>query len=745
MEHLTTRIAQLIEESANRDELLNAVVREVRSSMHVKACSVFLGDEAAERLLLVAADGARSAVTELRDLSGYADDGRLYWQPGGTGTAGNSGKSAATAHDSSSSHSEPILGVPLRRNRRVIGAIVLHGVTRDAVSAADEANLLTASVQVSAALRKLAYMSPAADHATEQARMSGVAGAPGIAIACAVFPEPWSQLREVVDRDVEDPKAEETRYLQAVNSLLAELHAGRERLSDVWPDGLEEVFGVYREIVTDDQFNNAVVNRIRAGQWAPAAIRDAVTGYAAALMEAEDERLSVRAEDLRAIGRRLLFHVSGSSLEKETRRCVLVGTEVNLVRMAEIPLSNLAGIVSFEGSTLSHASLLARSLGIPAVVGTGQLPRDEFDGSLLVVDGYSGRVVANPNPAVLAEYRRLEKEDRDLAEELQTDESGDARTTDGTLIPVLANVSLPADADRSSASAQGVGLYRSEFPFMLRDTLPTEEEQIEIYRKILATFAPRPVFMRTLDIGGDKPLSYLPHTSRNPFLGARGVRIGLDHPEVFVSQIRSMLRAADGFKNLRLLLPMVSTVSEVLEARALISRAQRSLADEGIRSTDIPVGVMVEVPALLFQIPALSRYVDYFSIGTNDLTQYLMAAAREDPEVADLHDHLQPAVLSAVRSIIDSAHQCNREVSVCGELASDPMGIVPLIGMGVDSLSVSPAAIGRVKRIIRSIPRSQAQELTAELLTRMDPDSVRAAITRTLTESGLGGLVRAGR
>ncbi|MGE0621275.1 MAG: phosphoenolpyruvate--protein phosphotransferase [Pseudomonadales bacterium] len=744
MAHLAARIAELIDHSTNREELLQAVATEVRNALNAAACSVYLEDEQSGHLLLVATDGVSHGVTELSEPATYLDDGRLYWREKRV-AAGFPARDGGGEDADRDSRPERLLGVPLRRDRRVVGAIVLHDVTRQALTDADEAMLLTSSVQVTVALRRFAYAAPSTAVASTQARFIGVAGASGVAIAHAVFPAPWTELKDVVDRAPEDQQAEVERYQGAVASLLAELHTGRERLSDLFPDGLEEVFSVYREIVNDRQFSDAVVQRIRGGQWAPAAVRDAVSSFADVLMSARDDGLKARAEDFRAIGRRLLLHLSDFAWEKQSRRCVLVGTEVNLVRMAEVGIENLAGIVSFEGSTLSHASLLARSLGIPAVVGIGQLARETYDGSLLIVDGYSGRVIANPVPTVLSEYRRLEQEEAALARELKGDEGHPARTLDGLEVPVRVNVSLPADADRSRATAQGVGLYRSEFPFMLRDSLPTESEQVEIYRTIISAFAPEPVVMRTLDVGGDKPLSYLTGGGRNPFLGARGIRISLDHPEVFVSQVRAMLRAAIGFDNLRLLLPMVSAVSEVIEARKLIERARESLAAEGINTSAAPVGVMVEVPSLVFQMDSLAEHVDFFSIGTNDLTQYVMAAARENPEVAALHDHLQPAVLSAIRSILEGAHRNGRRVSVCGELASDPLGVVPLLGMGVDELSVAPSAIGRVKRIIRNISSSEARVLADDVLSRADVGEVRSEIIDLLARIGLGGLVRAGR
>jgi len=749
MTYSAARIAKLIDEAKSRDELLLAVVAEVRAALNVSTCSVYLEDEQTGRLSLAVSEGAAHGVRQLGELTGYIGDGRLYWpaepdEAPASSARRERGDTTATGRDH-----DPLtmLGVPIRRDRRVVGAIVLHDVARDAISDDDEAVLLTLSVQVAVALSRMAYAAPLGGERgpSAQVQFSGVGGAPGIAVARSVFPAHASDLEQVPDRGSHDPSHEEERYRQAVRNFLAELRTGRERLNDIWPDGLDEVLDVYREIAIDDAFSSAVLTRIRAGTWAPAALRDAVATLSEKFMAVEDERLRSRAEDVRAVGRRLLLHLSDSARESYPNRCILVGTEVSLARIAEVPADKLAGIVSFEGSTLSHAALLARSLGIPAVMGIGQLARESYGESQLVVDGYAGRVIANPVPAVLAEFRRLEDEERALAEELRADATRHARTLDGIEVPVRANISLSADIVRARAGARGVGLYRSEFPYMLRDSLPGEAEQVTTYREVLEAFAPEPVVMRTLDVGGDKPLPYMPSTERDPFMGARGIRLSLDHPEVLVSQVRAMLRASVGLDNLRLLLPMVSTVSEVTEALGRIRQARASLLEDGIDPIEAPIGVMVEVPSLLFQLHALARHVDFFSIGTNDLTQYVMAAARDVPGVAALHDHLQPAVLCAIRSIIDGAHACNRRVSVCGELASDPLGVVPLIGMGVDELSVAPSALGKVKWIIRSISSAQARALANRVLEHDDVRVVRAEIVDMLEHSGLGGLIRAGR
>jgi phosphotransferase system enzyme I (PtsP) len=279
---------------------------------------------------------------------------------------------------------------------------------------------------------------------------------------------------------------------------------------------------------------------------------------------------------------------------------------------------------------------------------------------------------------------------------------------------------------------------------MVRHSFPVEEEQYTIYREILSSFAPRPVTMRTLDVGGDKPLPYFPMAEDNPFLGWRGIRFTLDHPEIFLPQLRALLRANAGLNNLRLLFPMVSQVHEVKEARELLERAHRAHLEEGTDSAMPPVGVMIEVPSTVYQVPALARHANFFSIGTNDLTQYLLAVDRTNSNVARLYDSVHPAVLRALRTVSIAARQYRKLVSVCGEMAGDPAAMVLLLGMGFTTFSMNAASLPRIKWVIRTITRRQAQGVFREALRMDDAKEIRQRLNGELDRLGLGGLIRPG-
>jgi phosphotransferase system enzyme I (PtsP) len=347
---------------------------------------------------------------------------------------------------------------------------------------------------------------------------------------------------------------------------------------------------------------------------------------------------------------------------------------------------------------------------------------------------------------VRKEFQRLQAEEAELSNELQSLIGLPAETTDGVKIPLYANTGLLTDITPSlRCGAEGVGLYRTEVPFLVRDRFPSEEEQRRTYRQVLEAFAPAPVTVRTLDVGGDKMLPYFPVEEANPFLGWRGIRIALDHPEIFLVQVRAILRANTGLGNLQLLLPMVTNVGEIDSAVGLVKRAYEELRDEGEAVEYPQIGVMVEVPSVIYQVPAMAGRVDFFSIGSNDLTQYLLAVDRNNARVAGLFETLHPAVLRAIHQVIESAHDVGRPVSVCGEMAGDPAAALLLLGMGVDSLSMSAASLLRVKWALRSFSREHMCNMLDEVWKLEDAEGVTAFLHRSLEDAGLGGLVRAGR
>jgi phosphotransferase system enzyme I (PtsP) len=378
-------------------------------------------------------------------------------------------------------------------------------------------------------------------------------------------------------------------------------------------------------------------------------------------------------------------------------------------------------------------------------MGVKDMPVGRLEGQTIIADGYRGDVFINPTPLVREEYLLLQTQETELSEVLKEVAGQPSITPDGVTVPLYLNIGLVSGfGTEVHSEGDGVGLYRTEVPFLMQDRFPGEEEQLRIYRNALEAFAPRPVTLRTLDVGGDKMLPYFPVYEDNPFLGWRGIRISLDHPEIFLTQIRAMLRASIDLNNLTIMLPMVSSVSELDIAISLINQAHDELLEDGMPVLRPPVGIMIEVPSAVYQIEAMARRVDFFSIGTNDLTQYLLAVDRNNSRVANLYQCLHPAVLRAIRQVVSEAHKFGKPVSVCGEMAGDPAAVLALLGLEVDSLSMSVSNLPRVKWVIRSFTLSEASDLLDKALALEEPRAIREMYNSVLEQGGLGGLVRAG-
>jgi phosphotransferase system enzyme I (PtsP) len=463
----------------------------------------------------------------------------------------------------------------------------------------------------------------------------------------------------------------------------------------------------------------------------------------------DDDYLSARAEDIKDLGRRILVNIQSKTRGPRhyPERTILVGEEITATVLMEVPQGKLAGVVSVKGSSTSHTAIIARAMGIPAIMGATDVPCQRLEACKIVVDGYQGLAYVDPSPTVLLEYARLKMQEYELSSELAELKGLPAITPDGFRVPLYVNLGLLAEVSSTQdGDAEGIGLYRTEFPFMIRDRFPGEDEQTHIYLQALKAFAPRPVVLRTLDIGGDKALSYFPIHEDNPFLGWRGIRVSLDHPDIFLTQIRAMLRAAAGLNNLHILLPMISNISEIEESLKYVARARDELIASGHKSIAMPkIGAMIEVPSAVYQAAAIAKRVDFISIGTNDLTQYLLAVDRNNSSVANLYDCLHPAVIQAIYYVVTNANLHKVPVSVCGEMAGDPAAAILFIGMGMDTLSMSVVALPRIKWVIRSINYKRAQELLLRALAMEDAQSVRAFMHEELDQMGLGALIGPGR
>ena len=643
------------------------------------------------------------------------------------------------------------LGVPIIRHGKVLGVLVVRQRQVRKFDEDEEAFLVTLAAQLAGAITHAGAIGDISNvlgtGSKSVAALTGLPGSPGVAIGQALVVYPPANLDAIPDRPVTDTDAEVRQFHAAVSAVQDDLRDYANRMSAVLPAEELALFDALVLMLSGDSLVGETEERIRAGNWAPGALRETISAHVKVFEAMEDSYLRERASDIRDLGRRLLTHMQSdrTGVEEFYENTILVGEEISPAQLAEIPVGMMAGIVSASGTSSSHVAILAQALGIPAVMGVSDMPVGRLEGQIIIADGYRGDVFFNPSELLLGEYLRLQSEELELSEVLSEVAGQPSETSDGLAVPLNLNIGLMSGGGTEVHSeGDGVGLYRTEVPFLMQERFPGEEQQLRIYRNALEAFAPRPVTLRTLDVGGDKVLSYFPVEEDNPFLGWRGIRISLDHPEIFLTQVRAMLRASVGLDNLNILLPMVSTVSELDIAMTLIDQALAELLEEGEAVVRSPIGIMIEVPSAVYQIGAMARRVDFFSIGTNDLTQYLLAVDRNNSRVASLYQTLHPAVLRAIRQVIDEARVLGKPVSVCGEMAGDPAAALALLGLGVSSLSMNASNLARVKWVIRSFTSSEAQDLLARVWDFEDPRAIREMYNQTLVDKGLGGLVRAG-
>ncbi|HEY66902.1 MAG TPA: phosphoenolpyruvate--protein phosphotransferase [Thermoflexia bacterium] len=572
--------------------------------------------------------------------------------------------------------------------------------------------------------------------------LRGIAASRGIAIGPAFH---FRRADLSFERcTVEDPTAEWARFQAA-------LETAREQLADVYAKAEAEsgaaqaaIFQAHALMLEDPELLDAVRTAIEEQCInAEAALSDAAETYAQMLETLDDEYLSARAADVRDVAARvlrILLGVAESPTANLTVPSIILARDLTPSDTVLLDKSLVLGFCTAEGGATSHTAILARGLGLPAIVGAGPSVLEIPDGAMLVLDGGDGTLLVGPDEGTVAEYRARQAAATVVLARAREKAHEPAVTRDGHRVEVVANIGNVEGAQAAlEAGAEGVGLLRTEFLYLERSRLPDEEEQYRAYRAIVDVFGDRPVVLRTLDIGGDKDLPYLdwPH-EMNPFLGLRAIRLCLARPELFRPQLRAALRAGAG-RNLKLMFPMVATVSEVRAARAVLEECRAELLAEGQPVAEkMEVGIMVEIPAAALMADHLAAEVDFFSIGTNDLSQYTLAADRTNAQVAPLATGFQPAVLRLVRDVIAAAHAQGKWVGLCGELAGEPLAIPILLGLGLDEFSMNPPAIPLAKQIIRALTLEEAQEVAQAALKLDSPDAVQALVRERVPAANVG-------
>jgi phosphoenolpyruvate-protein phosphotransferase (PTS system enzyme I) len=555
----------------------------------------------------------------------------------------------------------------------------------------------------------------------------GIGVSPGVAVGKAycihqIFVNP--ETRKLEQGEV---LAELGRYDQAREKTAADLHALYQKVRTQVGEQEAAIFQTHEQILRDPAFTAKIRTWICEERMTAATALDRLLReYTELFSRTEDEYLRERLADVRDVVIRLSGHLS-EILEPETGiptgELVLIADELLPSQVVTLGDRMVAGIVTQAGSRTSHAAILARSRGIPAVSGLRGILKHVKNGDTVVVDGRDGLVIVNPDPEQLSAYLKLQREFFDLKDALAENRDQPAVSADGQEVALLANINSVTDARAAAAmGASGVGLFRTEYLFLTHPDVPDEEEQLAAYREIIAASPNRQVTIRTLDLGGDKTIPYLGHAREaNPFMGWRSIRLSFEHPDFFMKQIRAILRSAaaeNGEKNrVRMMFPMITTLEELRKVRTMVKHAKEQLTVEGKAYGKVQIGLMLEVPAAAVSIDQMLDLVHFVSIGSNDLVQYLMAADRDNPKVSHLCQPLSPPVLRVLANVIEACNFARKPVTLCGEMAGAPRAFVLLFGMGLRSFSMSPAFIPSIKDLTKHLTVRRAEQVLQKALS----------------------------
>ncbi len=570
--------------------------------------------------------------------------------------------------------------------------------------------------------------------------ISGILVSPGIAFGKALL------LKEdeiIINRKkiaAEEVEQEIARFKSGRDKASVQLEAIRVKASETFGEEKAAIFEGHIMLLEDEELEQEIIALIKDSKMtADAAAHEVVEGQAKALEELDDEYLKERAADVRDIGKRLLMNILGmtivdlSAIQDEV---ILVATDLTPSETAQLNLNKVLGFITDLGGRTSHTSIMARSLELPAIVGTSDVTKQVKNGDFLILDAVNNKIYVNPTAEIVEELKAVQNQYVSEKNELVKLKDLPAITLDGHQVEVCANIGTVRDiAGAERNGAEGVGLYRTEFLFMDRDAFPTEEEQFQAYKAVAEGMGSQAVIVRTMDIGGDKDLPYMDlPKEENPFLGWRAIRICLDRKEILHAQLRAILRAS-AFGKLRIMFPMVISVEEVRELKAELEMLKTQLREEGKAFDEtIEVGVMVETPAAATIARHLAKEVDFFSIGTNDLTQYTLAVDRGNELISHLYNPMSPSVLTLIKQVIDASHAEGKWTGMCGELAGDERATLLLLGMGLDEFSMSSISIPRIKKSIRNSNIEDVKALADEALNQPTAEDLMNVVNKFIEE-----------
>ena len=760
-------ISSIILHSHDLHETLDNIVTIVAKRMRSEVCSIYLLEDDGETLVLKATKGlSKSAVGKITMKTSEGLSG-LVVQTRGLVMTDNAPAHPRYKYFKASREERYLsfLGLPLFERKTPIGVIVVQTVAARSFTDEEISILRTITFQISSIVQNARLLDSIQTKEQERAyyeqelarlkthrhgegayeaaekppssSLGGTAVSPGFCHGKVYILDRFSDKVIKVAR-VGSVDEEQQRFRIALEKVTIQTIYMEKRVSELLSEGDAAIFHTHLMILEDRGFVGKINDLINQGAGATRAVHEAVQGYIEVFSAMEDPYLRERSADMEDIGRRIIDVLEGNDNNqiKLKEKRVIVAEDIFPSDMAMLDHAKILGIVTEKGNIYSHAAIMAKSLGIPAVVGVTGLLRASNVKDQVIVDGTSGNVYLNPEKHVRDEYQRLEHEYAGRLKDLEPLRDLPAVTTDKVRIVLRANIGLLADVRTAIANgAEGVGLYRTEFPYMARTSFPNRQEQATLYQRILEGFPGQPVNIRTLDIGGDKGLPYFCYPPEdNPFLGWRSIRVSLDEQQIFREQLAGILLAAPSGQA-TIMFPLISCLDEVRAIRTILDSVVEELRGQGCEVCgNLPLGIMVEVPAAVQIIELLAEEVDYLSIGTNDLIQYLLAADRNNPRVKQYYEPYHPAVLQSIKRVTDAGRRLGKKVSVCGEMASDPLNALLLIGMGVREFSLSAPGIPLVKKAIREHSLRLCQGMARKVLSLGTAAEIKAYLAKRRKE-----------
>lgn len=728
-------LSGLFERRTNMREFLCDVVTQIAEHMRSDVCSVYLYDETADKLVLRATHGLNPESV-----------GKVELRPGEgiTGRALKELRPIREAHADRSPHFKRVSGlgeeqfqsflaVPIKRGINRIGVMVLQHRKPDYFNVQDARAIQAIASQLAATLENVEILMEIHDRGPQR-REPGTrfqtrifAGRPlsaGVVVGDSVsFGRRGEQIHDL-PRTEHNVSESLERFKNALSAAREQLEALQVEIEDDFSDVASLIFSSHLLMLKDEQFSGEMVREIEAGVAPQQAVVNVVNRYVELFAASRNDRVREKTQDVKDLGHRLVRNLNGDpDVEGDYRGQILLATELFPSELVKIAAQRPEGIILGDAGVTAHIAILARSLALPVVLCRDQRLFSVPDGTRLLLDAIEGSIYLEPDDDVVVRYR----------ENLEAEEVGEAwsipettHSRDNERVHLLANINIFHDARAAQANrAEGIGLYRSEFPFIVQNSIPTEEEQYRIYRRVIESMDGKPVTLRTLDIGGDKMLTNDSPSETNPFLGFRGIRYCLAHPDLFRDQLRALLRAGEG-ADLRIMLPMISSVDEFEQARRLLDQCREELKTEGVAHHTAPsVGAMIELPSAVAMVQALAKVADFLSIGSNDLVMYLLGVDRANDMVGHMYTHYHPAVLRALYRVVAIAARSGCPVSICGEMAADEQMLPFLLGIGLRTLSVEPRQLPRLKQLVAATSIRDARKTARKMLSFVRNEDVR--------------------